>query len=245
MFRLDGKCIVVTGSCGLLGRSMCDSLRKAGAKVVGIDIVKLDNNDEYITADLTKESELQDALTRILAVHGKIDGWINNAYPRTTDWAKKVEDIEMESWRTNVDMQMNSYFMCSRMVLQEMGKAGRGSLVNMTSIYGVVGPDFSVYDGTNMTMPAAYSAIKGGVVNMTRYLASYYGSKGLRVNCISPGGIEDRQPEQFIQNYCSKVPLRRMGTPEDIAPSVVFLMSDEAGYITGHNLMIDGGWTAI
>ena len=144
-----------------------------------------------------------------------------------------------------MDMQMNSYYMCCRAVLEQMKKQGRGSVINMLSIYGIVGPDFSIYEGTNMTMPAAYSAIKGGLLNLTRYLASYYGPSGIRVNAISPGGILDNQPESFIEKYQSKVPMRRLGKPEDIAPGVAFLLSDEAGYINGHNLVIDGGWTAI
>jgi NAD(P)-dependent dehydrogenase (short-subunit alcohol dehydrogenase family) len=117
--------------------------------------------------------------------------------------------------------------------------------VNISSIYGSVGPDFTVYDGTEMTMPAAYAAIKGGVVNLTRYLAAYYGPYGVRINCVSPGGIFDQQPQSFVSAYEKKVPMRRMGIPEDIAAPVAFLLSDEAAYITGHNLMVDGGWTAI
>jgi NAD(P)-dependent dehydrogenase (short-subunit alcohol dehydrogenase family) len=109
----------------------------------------------------------------------------------------------------------------------------------------LVGPDFGVYDGTEMTMPAAYSAIKGGVVNFSRYLASYYGPDNIRINCVSPGGIFDNQNDIFIKQYERRVPMRRMGLPADIAPSVTFLLSDAAGYITGHNLMVDGGWTII
>jgi len=120
-----------------------------------------------------------------------------------------------------------------------------GSVVNIASIYGTVGPDFSIYEGTNMTMPAAYSAIKGGVINFTRYLASYYGSYNIRVNCISPGGIFDKQSPNFVNKYESKVPLRRMGLPEDISPAVGFLLAQESSYITGQNIIIDGGWTAI
>jgi len=120
-----------------------------------------------------------------------------------------------------------------------------GSIVNISSIYGTVGPDFTIYEGTNMTMPAAYSAIKGGIVNFTRYLASYYGPYGIRVNCVSPGGILDQQDELFVKQYEKKVPMRRMGLPEDIAPSISFLLSDETKYITGQNLIIDGGWTSI
>ena len=126
-----------------------------------------------------------------------------------------------------------------------MVKQKRGSIINMASMYGVVAPDFTVYDGTNMTMPAAYSAIKGGLVNLTRYIAAYYGPQQIRVNTVSPGGIFDNQNTIFVRNYEKKVPMRRMGTPSDIAPSVVFLLSDDSKYITGQNLIIDGGWTAI
>ena len=115
----------------------------------------------------------------------------------------------------------------------------------MSSIYGLVGPDFNVYNGTNMTMPAAYSAIKGGLNNLTRYLASYYGEFQVRVNTISPGGIFNNQEESFVNNYIEKVPMKRMGKPEDIVAAVFYLISDESNYITGQNLIIDGGWTAI
>ena len=120
-----------------------------------------------------------------------------------------------------------------------------GAIVNISSIYGVVGPDFSVYNGTQMTMPAAYSAIKGGVINFSRYLAAYYGPYGIRINCVSPGGIFDHQNQNFVSQYEAKVPMRRMGLPEDIAPAVGFLLSNDANYITGQNIIVDGGWTAI
>ena len=126
-----------------------------------------------------------------------------------------------------------------------MAKQKSGSIINMTSIYGVVGPDFSVYSGTSMTMPAAYSAIKGALVNFTRYLASYFGPEQIRINAVSPGGIFDNQNEIFVDNYCNKVPMRRLGTPEDIAPTVAFLLSEDSKYITGQNIIIDGGWTSI
>ena len=121
-----------------------------------------------------------------------------------------------------------------------------GSLVNITSIYGVVGNDFTVYDNTGgMTSPAAYSAIKGGVINFTRYLASFYGKNNVRVNCVSPGGIFNNQNEVFVSNFNSKVPMRRMGNPDDISGPVAFMLADESKYITGQNILVDGGWTAI
>ena len=245
MKSLKGKLIVVTGSGGLLGRTIVSYLQSMGARIIGVDIHRNDDQTETIVADTTNEQTVDDLILSIVREHGEIDGWVNNAYPRTDDWGAKIEDIKLESWRKNVDMQMNSYYMCCRAVLEQMKKQGKGTVVNMLSIYGIVGPDFSIYEGTNMTMPAAYSAIKGGLLNLTRYLASYYGPSGIRVNAISPGGIIDNQPESFIEKYEAKVPMRRLGKPEDIAPGVAFLLSDEAGYINGHNLVIDGGWTAI
>ena len=121
----------------------------------------------------------------------------------------------------------------------------KGSIVNMTSIYGVVGNDFSVYENTGIGTAAPYSAIKGGIINFTRYLASYYGKQGVRVNCVSPGGIFNNQDPIFVANYEKKVPMGRMGYPDDIAPSVSFLLSEDARYITGHNLIVDGGWIII
>jgi len=174
-----------------------------------------------------------------------LNGLINNAYPRTKDWGDKFEDISLSSWRKNVDMQMNSVFLICQLTLQIMKKQKSGSIVNISSIYGVVGNDFTIYEGYGGTSPAAYSAIKGGVINFTRYLASYFGKYNVRVNCVSPGGIKDNQHPSFIKRYEDKSPLKRMGKPHEIAPAVTFLLSDESSFITGHNLMVDGGWTAI
>jgi NAD(P)-dependent dehydrogenase (short-subunit alcohol dehydrogenase family) len=131
------------------------------------------------------------------------------------------------------------------MILEYMKTKEFGSLINMASIYGIQGPDFTVYEGTNMTNPVGYAAIKGGIINLTKYLASYYGQFKIRVNSVSPGGVFDNQPPAFVTNYEKKVPLKKMALPDDIAPSIVFLLSNEASYITGHNLIVDGGWSAV
>lgn len=246
MNNLNNKVIVVTGGNGLLGRAIIQDLKAKGAITVNLEVHVQSNLLEGVLAcDITQETEVKEAINTIVTNWGKIDGWVNNAYPRTADWGNKFEDVELDSWKKNVDLQLNSIFVCSQAILELMKKQGSGSLVNISSIYGLVGPDFTVYDGTSMTMPAAYSAIKGGVVNFSRYLAAYYGPYGLRINCISPGGIFDHQNPQFVENYEKKVPMRRMGIPSDIAGPVSFLMSEDASYITGHNLLVDGGWTAI
>ena len=142
-------------------------------------------------------------------------------------------------------MQLNSNFYITQLVSKEMIKNKSGSIINMGSIYGLVGPDFSIYEGTNIINPPAYSAIKGGIINFTKYLSSYLGKHNIRVNSISPGGIFDNQNKVFVENYSKKVPLSRMGNPEDISPGLIFLLSNDSNYITGHNLVIDGGWTSI
>lgn len=245
MFSLKGKVIVVTGGNGLLGKQMVSAFRENGAIVIAADIYFEEKKSDDIIIDITNETSLKNGIFTIIKKYNKIDGWVNNAYPRTEDWGDKFEDILLESWRKNVDMHLNGYFLCCQNVLEQMKIQRFGSLINMSSIYGLIGPDFTVYEGTEMTMPAAYSAIKGGLNNLTRYLASYYGGYQIRVNTVSPGGIFDHQPESFVNNYNNKVPLKRMGQPKDIVAAVFYLLTDEASYVTGHNLVVDGGWSII
>ena len=246
MNRLNGKIVIVTGGNGLLGREIIRNIILNGGFSINVDISHETTDDlSLIKCDITNTVSVDQCLKLILEKYQKIDGLVNNAYPRTSDWGNKFEDIDFQSWQKNVDWQLNSYFYFTQQVSASMIKCKAGSIVNMSSVYGIVGPDFTVYNGTTMTMPAAYSAIKGGIINFTRYLAAYLGPSNIRVNAISPGGIFDNQNSVFVENYCNKVPMRRMGLPEDISPSVIFLLSEEAKYITGQNLAVDGGWTCI
>ena len=228
-----------------MGKSIIARLRQEKAVAIAADLYQDEVNDMHIHCDITDKASIDNCIGTVLKQHGRIDSLVNCAYPRTSDWGAKFEQIDPESWRKNVDMQLNSVFVFCQSVIPYMVQNGSGSIVNISSIYGSVGPDFSVYEGLDMTMPAAYAVIKGGLNNFTNYLAALYGPEGIRVNTVSPGGIFDHQPESFVKKYEAKVPLRRMGAPEDISPSVAFLLSEDAKYITGHNLMVDGGWTAI
>lgn len=242
MFELTDKVIVLTGSNGLLGKQIAAMLKKQGARVIGTDLHFDSSDSDNLTMDITEEAAVKNVVESVVRKYGKIDGWINNAYPRTSDWGKKIEAVPYESWRKNVDMHLNGYFLCCRTALEHMRKQKSGSLINMSSIYGSHAPDFSVYEATEMTMPVAYSAIKGGINTLTKYLAAYYGPYNIRVNAVSPGGVFDNQPESFVQKYISKVPLKRMASPNDVIPALCFLLADESGYITGQNIMVDGGW---
>lgn len=245
---LADKVIIVIGGGGLIGREIVkDAIRKK-AKVVSCDII-FDTDWEKGTyhLDVTSTKAIDTLIVDVINKYGRIDGLVNSGYPRTKDWGTHFEDIPIESWRKNVEWQLNSCFYLCQRTLEVMKKQLSGSIVNLGSIYGVVGNDFTIYEGYGGTSPAAYSAIKSGIINFTRYLASYFGKYGIRVNVVSPGGVLDEahQNPKFIEAYSKKSPLKRLGKPEEIAPAVSFLLSDESSFITGHNLMVDGGWTAI
>nr|WP_315174786.1 oxidoreductase [uncultured Flavobacterium sp.] len=246
MNKLKDRIVIVTGGNGLLGREIISKIVSNGAFCINVDINHETSEDlATVKCDITNTLSIDECLKLVIDKYKKIDGLVNNAYPRTHDWGTKFEDIEYLSWQKNIEFQLNSYFYFTQQVAKQMTEQESGSIINMASVYGIVGPDFTVYDGTNMTMPAAYSAIKGGLINFTRYLSSYFGKYSIRVNTISPGGIFDNQNPVFVENYNKKVPMRRMGMPEDISPAVVFLLSEDSRYITGQNIAIDGGWTAI
>lgn len=244
---LKGKVIIVTGSNGLIGREVVSYLVDHEAKVIGLDIEKGTGNYDSMSCDVTSKDQLDEAIGKIEDKYKRIDGLVNLAYPKTPDWGAFFEDIPLSSWQENVDMQLNKVFYICQKVLKIMKKQQSGSIVNIGSIYGVVGNDFTIYEDFGGTSAAAYSAIKGGIINFTRYLASYYGKNQVRINCVSPGGVYEpsNQHPSFIKHYNRKSPLKRLAKPEEIAPPIAFLLSDGASYITGHNLVVDGGWTAV
>ncbi|MEW6600338.1 MAG: oxidoreductase [Nitrospirota bacterium] len=250
LFSCENKSAVVTGGGGLIGREIIRALREFGAEVYAADIDRektadtTDDSIKFLRMDITSEESVNNAVDEVVKQSGRIDILVNCAYPRTADWGAKFEDIKFDSWGKNVNDHLGGYFLSCRAAAERMKKQGSGSIINLSSIYGVTAPDFSIYEGTPMTMPAAYASIKGGIIALTRYIATYYGKHNVRANCISPGGIFDNQPNEFVRRYSQKTPLGRMGRPDEIVGAVMYLASDASSYVTGENILIDGGWTA-
>lgn len=250
MKDLKNKIIIVTGALGLIGKEIVKELNEHEAKVIRADI-SLETSECTPTGfdyklDLTDNCSIEGLVASTLERYGRIDGLINAAYPRTKDWGKyKFEDTPFLHWKENVEMQLNSVFYLDQQVLKVMKSQKYGAVVNFGSIYGIVGNDFTIYEAYNGSSPAEYCAVKGGIINFTRYLASYFGKYNIRINCVCPGGIWDHQRDEFVKAYEHRCPMKRMGQPTDIAPLCLFLVSRGSQYITGQIIAADGGWTAI
>ncbi len=250
MKDLSNKIVIVTGANGLIGKEIVHELEEHAATIIAADIAfeteVIDEKKSTFKLDLSDNTSIDSLVEFAMDNYGRIDGLINAAYPRTKDWGKyKFEDTPFTHWKKNVELQLNSVFYLDQQVLKVMEAQKFGSIVNFGSIYGIVGNDFTIYEDYGGTSPAEYCAVKGGIINFTRYLASYFGKYNVRVNCVCPGGIWDNQREEFVRNYNHRCPMKRMGNPDDIAPLCLFLISDGAKYITGQIIASDGGWTAI
>jgi len=251
LFSCKDKVALVTGGLGLIGKEIVRGLNDFGASVCVADINERQMEGlkniaavNFQQFDITSEDSISQTLEAVIKQYKKIDILVNCAYPRTGDWGARCEDVTFDSWKMNVNSHLGGYFLCCQKVAEQMKRQCGGSIINFASIYGVVAPDFSIYEGSTMTMPVAYSAIKGGIIALSKYLATYYAKDNVRVNCISPGGVFDKQPDHFVEKYVAKTPLGRMGTPKDMVGAVLYLASDASSYVTGHNLIVDGGWTA-
>lgn len=268
LFSLEGRVAVVTGALGLIGREHCRALARAGANVVVTD---LDENGcegfaRELTAmekreavgfgaDITDPASVRRLLERITARFPTVDVLVNNAAindkfesPTAAAELSKFENYPLTLWQKSLDVNVTGTFLCCQVIGAAMAERGKGSIVNVASTYGIVAPDQSIYkkpDGTqSFYKSAAYPATKGAVLSFTRFLAAYWGDKGVRVNALSPGGVEAGQDPYFIGNYVRRTPLGRMAKANDYQGALVFLASDASAYMTGANLVVDGGWTA-
>lgn len=264
-FSLAGKVAIITGAGGLLGVEHIKALSEAGAVVVACDIEKSLAEKSALQSmtpssafemDITNPESITKAFNEILFLYEKVDILVNNAaiddkFEKSPIGLQnsRFEEYPLELWKKSLDVNITGLFLCCQIIGSKMAQRGSGSIINIASTYGVVAPDQSIYtdsDGKQVFYKSpSYPTTKGAVVSFTRYLASYWGDKGVRVNCLSPGGVENGQDKTFIERYSSKTLLKRMARPSDYRGAIVFLASDASSYMTGANLIVDGGWTAI
>ncbi len=256
-FKLDGRVALVTAGAGpLFGSSISEALAEAGATLITASR-SLERNQEFaeqlrgrgydahgMQFDLADAESIRRLHDRIMEKFGRLDVLVNSALVRMATTGG-FDDQTPETWLQSARGDMAGLFAICKAFVPDMVRQGRGSIINISSIYGVVSNDPTIYEGTDMKQPPSYTFVKAGMINFTRYLAAYYGKQGVRANCICPGGYFNNQPEPFVEAYCKRVPIGRMLGNDDIQGAVVFLASDASAYVTGATLMVDGGWTAI
>ena len=257
IFDLSGRVALITGGAGHLGGVFARTLAGAGARVALLDLdpARVEARAAELreagappvlalTADVGREDEMAVAITRVGEIFGRLDVLVNNAAAKSANFFAPVRDFPVEEWDDVLRINLTAMFLSVRAAEPLLVAAGKASVVNVASIYGVSAPDQRIYDGVTFNTPAIYSASKAGVVGLTRYLATYYADKGIRCNVITPGGVFAGQPDRFVQHYNARTPLGRMARAEEMGPALLYLASDASSYVTGHNLLVDGGWTA-
>jgi len=254
---LNNKVIVITGGAGLIGRAFVTALLYQGATVVVAD-----NNQDSLDAitkefgtetesrklfscllDITSKASIRELIAYSEKSIGEIDGLVNNAYPKNINYGRKFQDVEYSDFCESVSMHLGGYFLTTQQFAIYFEKKGRGNIINISSIYGFLAPRFKIYEGTEMTMPIEYAAIKSAIIHLTRYMAQCLKGKNIRVNCISPGGILNNQPSNFIDAYNSFAAGKGMLEPKDIGGTLIYLLSDLSEYVNGQNIVVDDGWS--
>jgi NAD(P)-dependent dehydrogenase (short-subunit alcohol dehydrogenase family) len=256
LFSLRDRVALVTGGAGRYGRQICQALAEAGATVIvasrsydkceafAEELREGDSDVEALRLDVTDESSLRAASSGIESRWGRLDVLFNSA---VVVKAEPVAEHSPEEWARAMESNSTALYRTIRVFGEMMTRQRAGSIVNMASIYGIVSPDFRIYEGcAEMTNPPSYGFAKAGMIQLTRYLAVHLAAQGVRVNCISPGGLfSETMPSRFVTEYVKRTPLGRMAAANDLKGAVVFLASDASGYVTGQNLIVDGGYTAL
>jgi NAD(P)-dependent dehydrogenase (short-subunit alcohol dehydrogenase family) len=257
LFDLSGRVAVVTGGAGHLGGVFARVLAGAGARIAIVDVDggSVDRRIQElraagapdvigVTADVGNEAQVADTIDQVVRAFGRLDVLVNNAATKSSNFFAPLREFPLEDWDHVLRVNLTGMFLCARAAEPLLVASGKGSIINVASIYGVSAPDQRIYDGLAFNTPAIYSASKAGVIGLTKHLATYYAGGVVRCNAVTPGGVFAGQPDRFVQQYSARTPMGRMARSEEIAPAVLYLASDASAYVTGHNLIVDGGWTA-
>jgi NAD(P)-dependent dehydrogenase (short-subunit alcohol dehydrogenase family) len=260
LFRLENRVAIITGAAGLLGEQHAIALSDLGANLILVDVKRdpcvaladrLDGNGQVkalgLACDVTNKSSWQAVLDETLRRFGRVDILINNAAftteSRSTNYGAPFSDFPLEDWNQILNVNLSGSFLGCQVIGGEMFRQGSGTIINIASLYGVVSPNHKMYPGTGIHQPVAYSVSKAGIIALTRYLATLWGARGVRVNCITPGGVYNHHPEAFAERYAALSPMGRMAAKDEMRGAIVYLASEASAYCTGHNLVVDGGWT--
>lgn len=266
-FDLTGRVVILTGGAGLLGRSHAHALAGAGAHVVVADVdgegaAQVASEVSQATGvaalglrtDVADEASVRAMVQATLERFGRLDALVNNAAldpkfdpEHAAEHTNRFEDFPLEAWNQALAVNVTGMFLCAREVARPMLQAGRGVIVNVSSTYGLVGPDQRLYQREGEPprfKPVTYSVAKAAALGLTRYLATYFAGTGIRVNALTPGGVYAGHDEEFVRRYSARTVLGRMAEREEISAALLFLVSDASSYMTGANLVVDGGWTA-
>jgi len=257
MNNLKDKVIVVTGGAGLIGRSFIEVIINEGGVAIIADIdyelgqsikTKLSKelktkNIDFVQMDVTSTQSLIDSIVYLDDKYHKIDALVNNAYPKNNKYGRHFFDVEFEDFVENTGLNLGGFFLTSQQYAKYFQGQGHGNIINISSIYGVVAPKFEIYDNTEMTTPVEYAAIKSSMLHLTKYMAKYLKGKNIRVNAISPGGILDSQPKEFLSKYNQQCSTKGMLDPKDLNGTLIFLLSDASQYVNGQNIIVDDGFS--
>lgn len=261
---LKNKVVIITGGAGLIGKEFVKAVVGNGGVAIIADInedlgnksldliseelkIKFQISNpksqlDFVNLDITSKESLNNCIQYVNKKFGKIDALVNNAYPKNKNFGKHFFDVEIEDFNQNLNMNLGGYFLCSQQIAKFFLKQGYGNIINIASIYGVVAPRFEIYANTPMTVAVEYSVIKSGLIHFSKYLAKYLKEKNIRVNCISPGGIKDNQPESFLNAYKEKCLNKGMLESIDICGTLVYLLSDASKFVNGQNIVVDDGF---
>jgi NAD(P)-dependent dehydrogenase (short-subunit alcohol dehydrogenase family) len=252
---LDNKVIVVAGACGTLGRAFCRGILDAGGRVVVADLQAEPAQklaDEFRTEglpaigyalDICRRESIDGLIADASHHFGTIDAVVNSAYPRNAQYGAKFENVSYESFCENLSLHLGGYYLLAQRFALHFAERGCGNVVSLASIYGTLAPRFGIYNGTEMTMPVEYAAIKAGIIQLTRYLARYFENSGVRFNCMSPGGVLEGQPQPFLDAYRRYCTSKGMLDVKDVIGTLLFLLSDDSRFMNGQNLVIDDGFS--
>ncbi len=254
---LKNQVVVITGGAGLIGQEFVKAVVEQNGIAIIADIneeigykvkEKLSQeletaNIDFVQLDITSKESLQKCIIYLETKHKRIDALVNNAYPRNKNYGKDFFDVEYDDFVENVGLNLGGYFTTSQQFAKYFKEQEHGNIINISSIYGMMAPRFEIYNGIDMGMPVEYAAIKSALIHLTKYMAKYFKGMNIRVNALSPGGILNGQPQEFLKAYNSLATTKGMLEAKDLKGTLVYLLSDMSKYVNGQNIVVDDGWS--